>query len=206
MAQKCKACGTRTQASAGFCQRCKSLRHRGYKRVKDESLVVDQIGGAWWIWDARGNVLVEARPTRDAAIISLGAREDDVDAEEPGAHSTKKSAARLDREVAAALKSVAAKKLFAWRPKLEETIADVDEGRVSRSQDQPLRVSRLDAPRGAYLILDGHHRAVEAIRAGHQTIPVEIDRYLPRIEHAGGAFDSYVNDKTNVYARVVRGS
>ena len=116
-----------------------------------------------------------------------------------------KTAAQLDREVALALKSVSMKKLFAWKPKLEETIVDVDEGRVSRSKDQPLRVSRLDTPRGAYMILDGHHRAVEALRAGHKTIPIEIDRYVPRIEHAGGAFDTYVNDKVNVCERVARG-
>jgi hypothetical protein len=117
-----------------------------------------------------------------------------------------KTTSQLDREVAAALKSVAAKRLFAWSPKLEETIADVDEGRVSRSSDKPLRVSRLDDPRGAFMILDGHHRAVEAIRAGRQTIPIEIDSYVPRIEHAGGAFDNYVDDKVNVYERVTRGS
>jgi len=115
-----------------------------------------------------------------------------------------KTAAQLDREVAAALKSVDARKLYAWRPKLEETIVDVDEGRVSHSVDQPVRVSRLDSPRGAYLILDGHHRAVEALRKGGRTIPIEIDRYVPRIERAGGAFDTYVNDKVSVYDRVVR--
>jgi len=117
-----------------------------------------------------------------------------------------KTAAQLDREVDTALKSVNVKKLFAWRPKLEETLVDVDEGRISRNGNQPLRVSRLDTPRGAYMILDGHHRAVEAIRAGHQTIPIEIDHYVPRIEHAGGAFDSYVNDKVNVYERAARRS
>lgn len=117
-----------------------------------------------------------------------------------------KTAAQLDRDVAAALKSVDVKKLFAWRPKLEETIIDVDEGRVSRSGDQPLRVSRLDTPRGAYMILDGHHRAVEAIREGRATIPVEIDLYVPRIERTGGAFRSYVDDKVNVYERAARRS
>jgi len=117
-----------------------------------------------------------------------------------------KTAAQIDREVALALKSVNVKKLFAWRPKLEETIVDIAEGRISRSGETPLRVSRLDAPRGAYMILDGHHRAVETIRAGRQTIPIEIDQYVPRIEHAGGAFDTYVNDKVNVYERVAQGS
>jgi hypothetical protein len=104
---KCKACGVRTTASAGYCQRCKSLRHHGYKRVKDENLVVDQVGGAWWIWDARGNVLVAGKPTRTEAIIALAVGEDDVDddvaAEESSSHATKTSAAQLQAEIDEAL-------------------------------------------------------------------------------------------------------
>jgi len=115
-----------------------------------------------------------------------------------------KTTAQLDREIASAMKSADVRKLYAWRPKLEETIVDVDEGRISRSPDQPVRVSRLDSPRGAYLILDGHHRTVEALRRGRRTIPIKIDHYVPRIERAGGAFQSYVDDKVNVYERVVR--
>ena len=49
MASKCKACGTRTTASAGYCQSCKSKRHHGYKRLKEENLLLDEAGGAWWI-------------------------------------------------------------------------------------------------------------------------------------------------------------
>ena len=113
-----------------------------------------------------------------------------------------KTAAQLDREIAAALKHVDVKKLFAWRPKLEETIADVAAGLTTRSGGSPLRVSHLDTPRGAYLILDGHHRAVEAIQASRKTVPVEVDAFVPRIERAGGAYDSYVKDKVNVFAYV----
>jgi len=105
---KCRACGARTTASAGFCQRCKSLRHHGYKQVKEENLVVDQAGGAWWIWDRRGDVLVAGKPTRDAAIIALGAGdvEDDGAEAEENAHATKKkSAAQLDAEIAEAIAS-----------------------------------------------------------------------------------------------------
>lgn len=110
--------------------------------------------------------------------------------------------AKLDHDIAAALKSVSMKKLFGWRPKLKEAIVDVDEGRLSHSGDAPLTVSRLDTPRGTYMILDGYHRAIEAIRAGRMTIPVELDKYVPRIERAGGAFGSYVTDKVNVYEHV----
>ena len=96
---KCKTCNARTIASGGYCQRCKSLRHHGYKRVKEENLVVDQAGGAWWIWDPRGDVLVAGKPTRDAAIIALAAGNEE-------AHATKRSSktsAQLDAEIAEAL-------------------------------------------------------------------------------------------------------
>lgn len=78
---RCKTCGTRTTASAGFCQRCKSLRHHGYKRVKAEKLVVDEAGGAWWVWSPRGDVIVTGKPSREAAILALGGGEDDVEDE-----------------------------------------------------------------------------------------------------------------------------
>jgi len=99
-------------ASAGYCQRCKSLRHRGYKRLKEENLLLDEAGGAWWIWDPRGDVLVSGKPTKDAAIIALGGGEADVedndlnDLASHEHHSTKKkSTAQLDREIAEALAS-----------------------------------------------------------------------------------------------------
>lgn len=107
---------------------------------------------------------------------------------------------RLEREIADALASfeVGVSKLYAWRPKLEETVVDVNEGRLSHATGKPLRVSRLDSPRGAYAIIDGHHRAVEAVRGKQPTVRVEIDRHVPRIERAGGAYQSYVSDKVNV--------
>jgi len=99
MASKCKACGTRTQASAGFCQRCKSLRHHGNKQITEEGLILDQAGGSWWIWDRRGEVLVSGKPTATDAVIALaqGDTEDDNEDAEP------KTAADLDRDIAEAL-------------------------------------------------------------------------------------------------------
>ena len=102
---RCKACGTRTTASAGYCQSCKSKRHHGYKRLKEENLLLDEAGGAWWIWDSRGDVVVAGKPTRDAAIIALGTGEDDVEDDDLATreHATKKTTAQLDREIATAL-------------------------------------------------------------------------------------------------------
>lgn len=91
---KCHACGTRTTATAGYCQRCKSLRHHGYKRIKDEGLILDQAGGSWWIWDRHGEVLVSGKPTPAAAVIALATGDSE---EEP------KTAAQLDAEIAEAL-------------------------------------------------------------------------------------------------------
>jgi len=115
-----------------------------------------------------------------------------------------KSAAQLDREIKSALQSVDVRKLYAWRPKLEETLVDIKEGRLSHSPDHPARVSRLDTPRGAFMILDGHHRVVEAILAKRPSIKIEMDQYVPRIERAGGAYQNYVTDKANVYDFIQR--
>ncbi|HSX22525.1 MAG TPA: hypothetical protein VLE97_07115 [Gaiellaceae bacterium] len=99
---KCIACGARTTASAGYCQRCKSLRHHGYKRIKAEDLILDQAGGSWWIWDRRGDVLVSGKPTAGQAAIALAAGDVENGAEDVPSHShaTRKTKAQLDREIA----------------------------------------------------------------------------------------------------------
>lgn len=112
-----------------------------------------------------------------------------------------KSARVLAREIEAALASVKVirvDKLHAWRPKVEETLVDVAEGRTSRSTGKPLVVSQLDAPRGAYWIVDGHHRAVEAAQAGAATIQATIDPNVPRIERTGGAYQSVLGDRVRI--------
>ena len=78
----------------------------------------------------------------------------------------RKHAHQLERENQAALavKEVALDKIYAWRPKVIETLTDIREGRSSRSTGTPLSVSQLDAPRGAWWVLDGHHRAVQLYR------------------------------------------
>jgi hypothetical protein len=87
-ASRCRACEARTTASSGYCQRCKSLRHHGYKRIKNEGLILDQAGGSWWIWDRRGEVLVSGKPTAAEAVVALEAG--DVEDNET-AHATKKT-------------------------------------------------------------------------------------------------------------------
>lgn len=89
-------------------------------------------------------------------------------------------------------------RLYAWLPKLEETLHDIREGRLSRSSGEPLRVSRLDSPRGSFFILDGHHRAIEAVLAGRSRVQAVIDPEMPRIERTGGAHRSILEAKASV--------
>lgn len=98
--------------------------------------------------------------------------------------------------------SVDVRKIFAWAPKVEETIVDVAEGRTSRSTHEPVKVSRLDTPRGGYWIVDGHHRVVEAAQRGDSTIKVVVDEHLPRVERTGGAYKSVLDNRVNVANRV----
>jgi len=93
-------------------------------------------------------------------------------------------------------------RLWAWQPKLREAIVDVAEGRLSMSTDDPIRVSRLDSPRGHFFIFDGHHRAIEAVQRGDRTIRIEVDQYVPRIERSGGAYADIVANKVPVVALV----
>lgn len=96
------------------------------------------------------------------------------------------------------VRTVPVSKLYAWRPKVTDTVIDVEEGRLSRSNDKPLAVSQLDTPRGGFWIVDGHHRAVEAVKAGKKTVQVTIDPHVPCIERTGGAYFSVLRDKMRV--------
>ena len=89
-------------------------------------------------------------------------------------------------------------RLYSPRWKLEETLTEVRDGKLSRSNEQPLRLTRLDSPRGSFFILDGNHRAVEAVLAGKRTVTGIIDPEMPRIERIGGAHRDAVASKVNV--------
>ena len=93
-------------------------------------------------------------------------------------------------------------KLFAWKPKIAETLVDVEEGRLSYSSTVPLSVSRLDTPRGGFFVLDGHHRAVEAACAHKAFVMGTLDRYIPRIERTGGAHRDVLLNKGKVLDEV----
>ena len=52
--------------------------------------------------------------------------------------------------------------LCSEQEKVQLTEKNIDEGRPSRSVGQPLWVNKM--PNGKYLLIDGHHRVVQAIR------------------------------------------
>lgn len=85
-------------------------------------------------------------------------------------------------------KLVAIGKLYVSPRKMEETITDVREGRVSHSKYEPIVVSRLDS--GDFYVMDGHHRLLERINDGEKKLPIVFSNELPRIEHTGGAYVS----------------
>lgn len=94
--------------------------------------------------------------------------------------------------------------VYAWRPKVEETIEDVRLGALSFAKGVPIQVSRLDLPRGAFFVIDGHHRVVEAVKRGDRVIRAIVDAHVPRIERTGGAHRSYVEAKVCVLTFVNR--
>ena len=95
--------------------------------------------------------------------------------------------------------TVSTRRIYGWRPKLVATLDDIKHNRLSYSLGTPAVVSRLDTPRGGFFIIDGHHRVMELILAGHRNINVVIDTELPRIERTGGAHANILSQKQNVY-------
>ena len=95
-------------------------------------------------------------------------------------------------------------RLYAAEHLLHGALKDIEAGRPSMSTHLPVRVSRLETPRGGLMVLDGHHRVIEAGLRGDTSVPVEIDTYLPRIERSAGAWKDWVGKRTPVKAFVDR--
>jgi hypothetical protein len=84
-------------------------------------------------------------------------------------------------------------KLYSWSPKVEETIKDIKEGRISQSSGAVV-VSKLDSIKSGWFIVDGHHRAIEALLRGETSINCVQDPNVPFIERPAEAYASYVAD------------
>lgn len=78
---KCDVCGVRIQGSSGHCRTHKFAIRRAAARVRRESLLVDVAGKAWWIWDAKGEVLVIGQDSRAKALAMLDLGELDLESE-----------------------------------------------------------------------------------------------------------------------------
>jgi len=78
---ECKVCGCRKSGSTDYCRTHKFAVRAGARRVHMESLIVDQAGGAWWVWDAKGTVLVIGQDdkARALAILAAGGNVDELD-------------------------------------------------------------------------------------------------------------------------------
>jgi hypothetical protein len=58
--------------STGRCQACKSAHHHAWKRIRNESLIIDRAGDSWWVWTKSGDVLVLGKKTQDDADRDRG--------------------------------------------------------------------------------------------------------------------------------------
>lgn len=80
-ASKCAICGVRKSGCTDYCRTHKFAVRAGARRVAEEGLIVDQAGGAWWVWDARGFVLVIGQDSKPKAlaVLAVGGNVDEVD-------------------------------------------------------------------------------------------------------------------------------
>lgn len=80
-ASRCVVCGTKKTGCTDFCRTHKFAIRRALRRVRTESLTVDRAGGAWWVWNARGDVLVIGQDSKVAALAALDSGFDDAGVE-----------------------------------------------------------------------------------------------------------------------------
>ena len=78
--------------------------------------------------------------------------------------------------------------LYAWEPKLDDTLEEIERGELSYASGEPVLVSKL-GKRGAWFVMDGHHRAIEALQRGETEIDAVHSADVPNIEHGGGYRD-----------------
>lgn len=77
---RCKICGVKKTGHTDFCRTHKHAMRRAVRRVREEALIVDQAGGSWWVWDARGDVLVAGEGSKAAALCVLVSGDPDAHA------------------------------------------------------------------------------------------------------------------------------
>lgn len=68
---RCDVCDVRIRGSSGHCRTHKFAIRRAGVRLRKDGLIMDWVGNAWWIWDARGEVLVIGQPSKAKALALL---------------------------------------------------------------------------------------------------------------------------------------
>jgi hypothetical protein len=71
MSNKCEICGIKKSGHTSYCRTHKFAIRRAWVRVKAEGLLIDKAGGAWWVWDKKGEVLVIGEDSREHALSAL---------------------------------------------------------------------------------------------------------------------------------------
>jgi hypothetical protein len=69
--KRCGGCGERTTASGPYCRTCQSKRFHARQDIKAGKYILDQVGGAWWVWTDKGEVVVIGRETKELAFHCL---------------------------------------------------------------------------------------------------------------------------------------
>lgn len=85
-------------------------------------------------------------------------------------------------------------KLYGWRPKVIEAIDEIKQNKLSFT-DGPISVSQLDSIPGAFFMVNGYHRVLQAMMKNEQSIQAVIDPYVPYIERPAEAHKTMIDDK-----------
>lgn len=73
---------------------------------------------------------------------------------------------------------VSLERLFSRDFKIKSTIEEINNNELSRSNDKPIEVS-YNREHNVYVILDGHHRVIEAYLAGKKSIECVRNEHIP---------------------------
>ena len=82
MSKHCVGCLARTTAAGPLCRTSQRDNRIAHKRVTAEKLHVGLAGDSWWVWDAKGNVIVIAKTSKLEALLALVRGEDEPEEED----------------------------------------------------------------------------------------------------------------------------
>lgn len=93
-------------------------------------------------------------------------------------------------------------KLYSPKWKIDETLADIRNQKLSHSNHMALRVSKLG--KGRYFLMDGNHRALEALLAGKSSLSAIIDEHVPDMTRTGGSYASIIASAVPITSALVQ--